>query len=371
MGTVAFSIPMIGPEHEFSINDENFNPIPKSDELIKKIAGRIVNEVKIGKVFVGKELQKHVIELRADEPFETLSEFEEVMQNGLEELLSYLDKYKLLGLGMHPFLKLNDAKIWDHRDRRIYATYDRIFNIRQHGWVNIQSFQLNLSFSNEMEAVELHNKMRLLLPYLVAISSASPFCEGKRFFVDSRVYFYRLNQREIPIICNDVIPEKIENLKEYRMLLKKIYDELAERGAYVLCREWVNSRGVIFRFSRSCLEIKIMDEQECIKSDVALTAFIKSILRCEIEELPREELKRKLDSAMIHGTAEMKDELRILLKEAQKNADDDEKPYLRIIQDRIENGSLGERIIRAFETGKDLRSICEDLANCIERNRIF
>ncbi|MCS7130605.1 MAG: glutamate-cysteine ligase family protein [Archaeoglobaceae archaeon] len=364
---------MIGPEHEFSINDENFNALPISDRIIKKIAGRVVNEVKLGKIFVGKELQKHVIELRADEPFENLSAFEETMQSGLEELLSFLDKYRLLGLGMHPFLKLNEAKVWDHRDRRLYEAYDRIFNLRQHGWLNIQSFQLNLSFSDEREAIEMHDKLRILLPYLTAIASASPFCEGKQSFVDTRVHFYRLNQKEIPLICNDVIPEKVSSLKEYKEILKKIYSELAKRDAYVLCREWVNSRGAIFRFSRDCIEIKIMDEQECIKSDVALSAFIISILRAEIEELPREELIMKLNSAIANGTAELKDELKVLFKKAWENAENEERDYLKIVYDRIENGSLGERILAKVKSNEseELIKLCEKLSDCLEKNKVF
>jgi len=362
---------MIGPEHEFSINDENFRALPVSDKIIKKIAGRIYNEVKLGKIFVGKELQKHVIELRADEPFETLSEFEEVMQSGLEELLSYLDNYRLLGLGMHPLLKLEEARVWDHRDRRLYEAYDRIFNIRQHGWLNIQSFQLNISFSDEREAIEMHNKLRILLPYLTAIASASPFCEGKISFVDTRVHYYRINQKEIPLICNGVIPEKVSSFREYKGILKRIYEELAERNAYVLCREWVNSRGAIFRFSRNCIEIKIMDEQDCIKSDVALSAFVRSILRADIEEIPRDELLKKLDSAIAKGTAELKNELRILFDKAWENADDEERRYLKIVADRIENGSLGERIISRIKNGEDIIKLCEKLSNCLERNKVF
>jgi gamma-glutamyl:cysteine ligase YbdK (ATP-grasp superfamily) len=36
---------------------------------------------------------------------------------------------------------------------------------------------------------------------------------------------------------------------------------------------------VIFRFDRSALEVRVMDEQECVKSDVALSCFIRAILR--------------------------------------------------------------------------------------------
>ena len=47
----------------------------------------------------------------------------------------------------------------------------------------------------------------------------------------------------------------------------------------LLKREWVNSRGVIFRFDRCALEVRVMDEQECVKSDVALSCFVRAALR--------------------------------------------------------------------------------------------
>ena len=364
---------MLGPEHEFSINDENFNPLPISDEIIKKIRRKIANEAVVGRIVVGKELQKHVIELKPAKPFESLSEFEEIMQEGINELLSYLDNYKLLGLGMHPLLKLEDAKVWDHRDRKIYDAYDRLFNIKQHGWLNIQSFQLNIPYSSEKEAVELHNKLRVLLPYLAAVASASPLCEAKPFYVDTRLYFYRINQKEIPLICNDVIPEKMASLREYKKILEQIYEELRKRNAFVLCREWVNSRGVIVRFSRKCLEIKVMDEQECIKSDVALAAFIKAILRAEMEELPREKLIEKINVAMKSGTAELKHELKDLFQRARENADDEERKYLKILKLRIEEGSLGEVILRNMKdiSREEIIEICQDLSKCLERNEVY
>ncbi len=364
---------MLGPEHEFSINNEFFEPQPIADKLIKKIRGRIANEAKLGRVVVGKELQKHVIELKPQKPFDSLEEFEETMQSGLEELLSYLDNYRLLGLGMHPLLELKSALVWDHRDRKIYEAYDRLFNIRQHGWLNIQSFQLNLSFRNEKEAIELHNKLRILIPFLVAIASSSPICEGKRLFVDSRLYFYRINQQSMPMICNDVIPEKFGSFAEYKAILEKIYAELRAKGAEVLCKEWVNSRGIILRFTRNCIEIKAMDEQECIKSDVALTAFIRSVLRSELNDLSEVELRNKLEEAIKNGTKNLGRELRELMKKAYENAEKEEKRYLRVLEQRIENGSLGERILKNLEnfTREEITRICEKLSKCLEKNEVF
>lgn len=364
---------MLGPEHEFSINNDFFEPQPIADKLIKKIRGRVANEAKLKSAIVGKELQKHVIELKPRRPFESLVEFEEKMQAGLEELLSYLDGYKLLGLGMHPLLDLKNALVWDHRDRKIYEAYDRLFNIRQHGWLNIQSFQLNFSYKNEKEAIEIHNKLRILIPFLVAVTASSPICEGRSLFVDSRLYFYRINQINIPIICNDVIPEKIRSFGEYKAILEKIYDELRSMGAEILCAEWVNSRGVILRFTRKCIEVKVMDEQECIKSDVAIAAFISSVLRTELKELSEVELRAKLDSAMENGTKNLKPELRELMRKAYENADQEERKYLRIVEHRIEKGSLGERILENLKefTREEIIKVCEKLSKCLEKNKVF
>ncbi|MCS7118827.1 MAG: glutamate-cysteine ligase family protein [Archaeoglobaceae archaeon] len=366
---------MFGPEHEFSINDEFFEPLPIADKIIKRIRGRVTNEAKLknSRTVIGKELQKHVIELKPEKPFESFSEFEEKMHEGILELMSYLEGYRLLGLGMHPLLNLESARVWDHRDRRIYETYDKLFNIKQHGWLNIQSFQLNLPFKSEEEAITMHNKLRVLIPYLVAIASSSPIYEGKAFYVDSRIYFYRINQIAVPLICNDVIPEKIRSLREYKDILEKIYYELKSRNAKVLCVEWVNSRGVIFRFTRKCLEIKVMDEQECIKSDVALASFINSILREDLQEMEDLNLKERLNDAMIYGTKKLKKELRELFKKAMKNAEDEERKYLRIVKDRIDNGSLGERILEKIRdfSREEIIKTCEKLSKCIEKNEVF
>ena len=43
-----------------------------------------------------------------------------------------------------------------------------------HGWMNIQALQVNIEYSTEEDLVRKHNKLRTLLPYLVAITASSP-----------------------------------------------------------------------------------------------------------------------------------------------------------------------------------------------------
>ena len=58
----------IGTEHEYSINDQDFNPLPISDKILERISGSVENEVSFGGIKVSKELQKHAIELIPSRP---------------------------------------------------------------------------------------------------------------------------------------------------------------------------------------------------------------------------------------------------------------------------------------------------------------
>jgi hypothetical protein len=178
---------------------------------------------------------------------------------------------------MHPLLRLGETSIWPHRHRQIYQAYSKIFNLKRHGWLNIQSFQLNLPYSNEANGVLLHNALAYICAYLPAIAASSPIFEGKfGENVDNRLRFYKENQREIHSIVGNVVPEFVSSITQYRKsVIGKYSSDLAAAGAdkTLLNRDWVNSRGVIFRFDRRALEIRVMDEQECVskKSSFRLT----------------------------------------------------------------------------------------------------
>ena len=98
----------MGPEHEFSVVNENLNVLPIVDKVIKDYCGRTVNFVEQPDFVFGKELQLHVLEVKANEPFLSPKFFEETMQNAVTTLLDFLEKKyhaHLLGTGMHPLLK--------------------------------------------------------------------------------------------------------------------------------------------------------------------------------------------------------------------------------------------------------------------------
>ncbi len=346
----------IGTEHEYSINDRIFNPLPISDVILSEIAGSVKSEVLFGDVILSKELQKTVLEFIPNYPTDSLFELEEQVYSGIRRFyLHFGDRYRLLGLGMHPTLTLNETAVWNHDEGEYYKAYDRLFNIKQHGWLNIQALQINMSYRNDEEMIDLYNSIRSLLPYIIAVSASSPFVEGKATgYVDNRLLFYRENQNDIPQICDRIIPERIVEVNDYLENQQEIYRELENRDAHILCEEWLNSSGLIIRFSRKCVEVKAIDEQECIKSDMAVCAFLRALVRAG--DLPvetdRDVLLDLTELAIRKGTRTLQPELERLLLCAWNAATNEEKKYLHIIEDRIIHGSIAERMQDRFkETG--------------------
>jgi len=391
------TLEVLGPEHEFSVVDEHIKPLPIVDKVIKRLCGRIRNNVSLSGFVFGKELQKHVAEFKAVTPFRSPLHFEETMHNGVIEILDVLEGFggQLLGMGMHPTLCLDETEVWDHQGRKIYKALDKIFDLRQHGWLNIQSFQLNLSYNNMSEAVKVYNLLSTVLPYIPAISAASPLYEMKfGKFVDNRLYFYQTNQKKIPSITGDVIPENINSFKTYRnLIIRKYSDDLVKINSpkCIVNKEWINSRGAIFRFERRTIEIRIMDEQECIKSDVALSCFIRALIRGLMQsvemDLPHPMLvkdfnaiiRNGLNARVNHPKASTAREIcRHLLDVAYKNASNEERRYLQIVKKRIEDGNLSETItehVRRRSQKTDLKeailSIYSRLTEKLRKNEIY
>jgi glutamate---cysteine ligase / carboxylate-amine ligase len=362
----------IGTEHEYSINDPRFNALPVSDRIIKTICGRPESEILFGDVKLGKELQKTVLEIVPRLPADNLASLEDQLVNGIRKFYHiFREQYWLLGLGMHPTMTLDRTAVWDHDEGEYYDAYDRLFNIHQHGWLNIQALQINLSYAHEQELVATYNRIRSLLPYLVAVTASSPMVEGHLTGVaDNRLVYYRENQKEIPLICNRIIPEKIRSLGDYRATQEEVFAELRQRDADILCEEWVNSSGLIVRFSRTCLEIKALDEQECIRSDMAVCAFVRSLVRCPVLPLESDQsaLLELTDQAIQNGTKDLRPELNRLYDAAWKHATVDERQYLPVIGERIRQGSLAECISRRYEEEKEILPILSDMAMSLKMN---
>ncbi|RYZ48399.1 MAG: glutamate--cysteine ligase, partial [Proteobacteria bacterium] len=227
----------------------------------------------------------------------------------------FLEKWNacLLPTAMHPWMNPDlETKLWPHGNNEIYASYNRIFDCRGHGWSNLQSVHINLPFANDEEFGRLHAAIRIALPLLPALAASSPLVEGKvTGSQDSRLGFYMANQRRIPSIIGSVIPEKVFTEKDYNeKILHKIYKDIAPSDPdEILQEEWLNSRGAIARFERHAIEIRVLDIQEAPIADFGIIALVVSLVKSLVDEQWMSYADQKKAD---------EDELRVIFKEASE-----------------------------------------------------
>jgi glutamate---cysteine ligase / carboxylate-amine ligase len=246
-------------------------------------------EVELGPVAWSNELALHVIELKTNGPVPELEQVPDLFQAAvasMNQLLAAWDA-RLMPTAMHPLMRPSEEfRLWPRDDEGIYATFDRIFDCRGHGWSNLQSMHVNLPFANVAEFAPLHAAVRLLLPLLPALAASSPLVEGQwAANLDERMHTYRGNARRVPSVSGWVVPESVTTRAAYeRDVLGKIYQDLSAHDPEGILRyEWVNARGAIARFDRMAVEIRVLDAQECPRADLALAWLVTELLRARAQ----------------------------------------------------------------------------------------
>lgn len=292
-----------GIEMEYMIVDrETLAVRPISDQLLAEATrlpgatfeepyeGVAPGEVAHGKMAWSNELVMHVIEIKTNGPTADLAGLDLAFQQEIQRINSLLAPHQamLLPTAMHPFFDPDrETKLWIHDNAEIYAAYDRIFGCRGHGWSNLQSVHINLPFYDDDEFGRLHAAVRLVLPILPALAASSPIYEGKASgLMDSRLEFYRGNQRAVPLITGDVIPEPAFTHAEYgEKIWQPIYDAIRPHDPQGLLQdEWLNSRGAIARFQRHAIEIRVLDIQESPRADAAVISAVVSLVRALVDQ---------------------------------------------------------------------------------------
>jgi gamma-glutamyl:cysteine ligase YbdK (ATP-grasp superfamily) len=402
---------VIGIELEYPVVDANLRARNLVEPLFRRLAGRPVSDLEHGAAAFSNELAAHVFEIKARQPERSLRTTERHLVQGLRAVLRVLKKdfgARLLPTAMHPFFDPADGQLWPRAGRPIYETYARIFPVLSHGWMNVQSCHINLPFGAEPETVLLHNAIACLLPYLPALAASSPVYGGRLGpNVCNRLAFYKSNQKRLPRVTGEVVPEFMTSYAQYkREILQPIYRDLEGiRGGRRLRHEWINSRGAIVRFSRRAVEIRVLDSQECPKMDIAFAVFIRAALKSMVHgmqqgrlPLPRRRMliddfnnvirrgsRAEVDALHLrpwlglgHRAPTARQILLGLLRQCESEIPRDEKDYYPLIEHRIVTGNLSERIRREIERRKArggrrlptiLHGIYEELAECLELNR--
>jgi gamma-glutamyl:cysteine ligase YbdK (ATP-grasp superfamily) len=236
------------------------------------------------------EFAAHVAEAKSPVPVGSPAVMLAPLRAGVAEVNEILAPLnaRLMPSAAHPWMDpARDATLWPHDPENIYATYDRIFGCRTHGWLNLQSVHINLPFAGDEEFGRLHAAVRVVLPLIPALAAASPYLDG-RFtgFMDARMDAYQTNSSRVPSMTGRVIPEPVFTERAYRSeILERIYAETAPFDPEgVLRDEWANARGAIARFDRNAIEIRVMDSQECPLADLGLAHAVITVARLLAEE---------------------------------------------------------------------------------------
>lgn len=286
------------------VDQDTLDVIPRADvPLGKNKKGEQLSDVEHGPIGLSNELVSHVLEFKCAEPVDSLKHlgttFHKEILIANEKLKSI--NAKLLPSAAHPFMDPSQMQLWPYECNDIYATYDRIFNCKGHGWANLQSTHINLSFHGDEEFGKLHAAIRALLPLIPAIAASSPFLDGKFCgFLDGRIETYRHNQDRIPSIAGAVIPEAVFTYEDYnREIFEKVKADIAPYDPdHLLNHFFLNSRGAIARFDRGAIEIRLVDIQECPDADIAIAEWEVATLKWLTESVIQKKIRALETSAL-------------------------------------------------------------------------
>lgn len=387
------------------VNKNSFKVAPQVDELLTKKAGELKADIENGSIAWSNELVAHVIELKTNGPTNNITNLAKKFHANILEIDALLKplNLQLLGSASHPLMNPNtDTQLWKHSYSEVYALYNSIFNCKGHGWSNVQSTHINLPFYDDKEFEKLHAAIRILLPLLPGLCASSPILEGKiTGFKDTRLEFYKTNQKEIPELTGLVIPERVFSKLDYHAtILEPIKRAIQPYDKNkILDQHFLNSRGAIARFDRNAIEIRLMDIQECPKADIAICALIIEVLKalvnkklCSLKAQKlwvKEDLFPILNDTIKHAENSKIENLEYLklfgLKEATTVKDVWEKLYKTVkpklhkshhkaIELILEEGTLATRLLKAV--GDDtseahIISVYRDMQNCLKTNKLF
>ena len=396
---------VLGLEIEYMLVDRGtLNVQPKSDLILKQLAGERACEVSLGDIAISNELVMHVLELKNNGPKHVSAPVAAQFQQAILQLQPILEAHhlQLLPTAAHPWMDpLTETHRWPFGNREVYEKYDAIFDCRGHGWANLQSMHMNLPFSNDDEFTQLHNTIRLILPLLPALAASSPFLDGKPTgLLDSRLFFYGKNQQRIPSITGDVTLEFIQSPAEYHdKILAPMYRDIKPFDtAGILQHEWLNSRGAIAKFDISAIEIRMLDSQECVNADLAIAHAIHAILhqwhaqsRLHLEEpCDGARLKAIYDCSIKDGFNTRIDDTVVLnqwqLPKRNMSARDVwsfliervsadlTQTSQQALEHLLRHGNLSERILRACQNVYDratIERVYRQLGDCLLTNQML
>lgn len=387
------------------VRNSNFKVNPIVDQLLTKKNGTLTSDVENGKIEWSNELVGHVVEIKTNGPTASLEDLDALFAENVKEINALLEEFdtRLLPGASHPLMDPHtETQLWKHHYSKVYALYNRIFDCNGHGWSNVQSMHINLPFFDDAEFEKLHAAVRILLPIIPGLAASSPILDGKYTgYKDTRMHYYKTNQKEIPQMTARVIPEQVFKKSDYyTVIFEPITAAIKPFDTEnILDHHFLNSRGAISRFDRNAIEIRVIDIQENPSADVAIAAFIVEVLKLLVgEELVSLEDQKKwhenelfeifdevikdAESTLITNMEylalfdlEKESDVKTVWKKLYSlvgdNLSENHRKHIEFI---LQNGSLSTRILKALRNDfseENIIGVYSRLAECLEANRMF
>lgn len=263
----------LGVEEELHIVDASTGElVPKIEEIMSRLPEDLEEAVSY-------ELFQSVLEIKTP-PCASAAE----AAGRLRELRSRVGSWAaacgaaLASAGTHPFSRYRDQKITDQeRYRKVIRTLrwiaEREVIFGQH---------VHVAVPGEDEVIEAHNRLSEWAPLLLALSSNSPFWQGKDTgFESTRVKIFETFPRAgLPPAFPDY-----ESFESY-------VDLMVDSGAmddYTFCWWDVRPHARI-----GTIELRILDSQTSLNNAVALTALTQCLVASSLSSPPKGPYHREL-----------------------------------------------------------------------------
>lgn len=388
-----------GIEAEYMIVDkDSLKALPLTEYVLSELAGGPVeNEVELEHVAWSNELVSHVIELKCNPPIDRLSDLDIIFHREIMRVNEILatKNAKLLPTAAHPWFDPHkESVLWPYGQKEIYQKYNEIFSCTGHGWSNLQSVHINLPFNTEEDFGNLMAGIRFIMPLIPYLAASSPFLDGKLGKkADNRLDVYEQNQKRVPSITADVIPEAIYSYSGYEQMLAGIYKDISIYDPNgILQHTWLNSRGAIAKFDVGAIEIRIMDIGECPLVDISIVSFICELIKkmvldkkylTTIKDIPSKTLidtyhKAKgfedfnIDSLYLKVFGQSDQQLSVgdfLTRLLDLVKDQMLERHVAVIEKIIKQGNLSKRIVA--KNAEPTTSVYHTLAKCLADNTQF
>ena len=350
----------LGIEEEYQVIDPVTRELISHDQQIVSEAAKVLDEqVKAemhqAVVEVGTNICKNITEARTEITY---------LRKSISDIAKSLG-FRIGAAGTHPFSE------WQKQLITPNPRYDEIVNELQDTARSNLIFGLHVHVGIEDKAVALHltNAMRYFLPHLFALSTNSPFWEGRN------TGFKSFRSKVFDKFPRTGIPGVFDNLADYENYVNLLVKTKCIDNPKKI---WWDIR--VHPFFPT-LEVRICDAQMTIDETMSIAALIQAIVvklyrlklqnlnfityhRALINENKWRASRYGIDGKLIDFGKECEVDTRLLLEELLLFVDDvidelDSRKDIENIRNMMKNGTGADRQLAVFNETNDLTKVVD------------